>query len=100
MPYIKSLTVDLQLNETIKRLGFNVSSALAAKFIILDKIGRVSDFVEVVLKIGGAFAEVCINLSVGYRASFISQLSSSAKIIVELAKTLFEVGAFADEVTS
>ena len=54
---------------------------------------------EVVLKIGSAFAEVYTYSYEIYEADFFSQLSSPAKIVVELAKTLFEVIILADGVT-
>ena len=52
----------MQLKEAVKLLGEGVSSALAGKVILLDKIGRTSEFVEVVLKVAAPFAEVSIFL--------------------------------------
>ena len=94
-PFEYRLNNDAQLKEVVKLLGADVSSALAGKVIFLDKIGRISDFVEVVLKVGGAFSEV-YDLSEGrFRTRLtVSQLSSPAKIVLELAKALVEVSTF------
>ena len=52
---------DVQLKENVKRLGFNVSSALTTKFVfLLDNVSEVSDFAVLVRQMGGAFAEVHI----------------------------------------
>ena len=67
------LTDIYQLEKFVELLGENVTSALAGKVIFLDKIGRISDFVELVLKVGGAFSEVCAHSQVKTGA----QLTSS-----------------------
>ena len=59
-----------QLENFVGLLGENVTSVLAGKVIFLDKIGRVSDFVELVLKIGGAFSEVYTHLQGRIGAQF------------------------------
>ena len=62
-------------------LGANVSSALAGKVIFLDKIGKISDFAEVVLKYGEAFSEVHIAFKLraeadGFSAEYTSESSN------------------------
>ena len=47
----------------MKLLGADISSALAGKVVFLDKIGKISDFVEVVLRYGEGFSEVNIHSS-------------------------------------
>ena len=59
-------------------LGANVSSALAVKVIFLDKIGKISDFAEVVLKCGEAFSEVNVTFILRAQAN-----DSSAKYTSE-----------------
>ena len=45
----------------MKLLGTDILSVLAGKIIFLDKIGKISDFVEIVLRYGESFSEVNIH---------------------------------------
>lgn len=48
----------IQFKQTLLLLGGNATSALASKVVILDKIGKISDFIEKVINFGDILAEV------------------------------------------
>lgn len=52
------LTALSQLKQAVSILGEGVSSALESKVVFLNKIGKVSSFLEGVISIGGALSGV------------------------------------------
>lgn len=48
----------MQLHTILKILGESVSSALASKVVILDGIGKVSDFLDKLISFGDVLAGV------------------------------------------
>ena len=52
------LILYVQFHRVVDLLGSEVSSALATKIVLLDKIGRFSDIIETMLEFGEGPAEV------------------------------------------
>lgn len=55
---IPKLTQSFQIKQVVSLLGEGISSALGNKVIFLDKIGKVSTFLQGVVDVGDALSEV------------------------------------------